>query len=56
MATHPYWMSSAQWADSMEQGGIFATDGSSGWSTANRVFVKYWCAMQQCACKCMLCV
>ena len=25
----------------MEQGGIFATDGSSGWSSANRIFVKY---------------
>jgi len=39
--THPYWMSSLQWADSMEQGGIFAVDGSSAWGTANRIFVKY---------------
>jgi hypothetical protein len=82
--THPYWMSSEQWADSsacpscvgalhlahsasfapelnarlrcracycaltpayvparaVEQGGIFATDGSSGWSSANRIFVR----------------
>jgi hypothetical protein len=39
--SHPYWMSSSQWADSMEQGGIFASDGSSGWSASNRIFVKY---------------
>lgn len=38
---HPYWMSSTQWSPEMAQGGIFATDGSSPWGTANRVFVKY---------------
>ena len=38
-----YWMSSTtpkQWATSFAQGGIFATDGSSAWGTANRVYVK----------------
>ena len=39
--THPYWMSSKGWAYEMAQGGIFATDGSSQWGTANRAFLKY---------------
>ena len=38
---HQYWMSSTQWSSNMAQDGIFATDGSSPWGTANRVFVKY---------------
>ena len=28
------------WATSFAQGGIFATDGTSAWGTANRVYVK----------------
>ncbi len=38
---HKYWMSSASWDEEMAQGGIFATDGSSPWGTANRVYVPY---------------
>ena len=38
---HQYWMSSTSWSPVMAQGGIFATDGSSPWGTANRIFVKY---------------
>ena len=43
-ATHGYYMSSTipkQWATSFAQGGIFATDGTSAWGTANRVYIKY---------------
>ena len=43
-ATHGYYMSSTtpkQWATSFAQGGIFATDGTSAWGTANRIYVKY---------------
>lgn len=40
MAGHSYWMSSLSWAPTMVQGGIFATDGSSAWGNANRIFVK----------------
>ena len=42
-ATHFYWMSSSAapgWATSFAQGGIFATDGTSAWGNANRVYVK----------------
>lgn len=38
---HQYWMSSSSWAPEMAQGGIFATDGTSPWGVANRVYVKY---------------
>ena len=38
---HPYWMSSTQWALTMAQAGIFATDGTSPWGNANRIFLKY---------------
>ena len=42
-ATHDYWMSSKAkpWQPNFAQGGIFATDGSSAWGTANRIYVKY---------------
>ena len=42
-ATHDYYMSSIKkpWSYDFAQGGIFATDGSSPWGTANRVYVKY---------------
>ena len=43
---HQYWMSSTKWAPEMAQGGIFATDGSSAWGTANRIYIKcvaLWC-------------
>jgi len=33
-------MGSGDWTDEMAQGGIFATDGSSPWGSANRIFVK----------------
>ena len=41
-ATHDYWMSSRAkpWQPNFAQGGIFATDGSSAWGQANRVYVK----------------
>ena len=41
-ATHDYYMSSIKkpWSYDFAQGGIFATDGSSPWGTANRVYVK----------------
>ena len=42
-ATHVYWMSSSAapgWSTSFAQGGIFATDGTSAWGNANRVYVK----------------
>ena len=41
-ATHDYWMSSKAkpWQPKFAQGGIFATDGSSAWGNANRVYVK----------------
>ena len=38
---HLYWMSSTDWSPTMAQGGVFATDGSSLWGTANRVYLKY---------------
>ena len=34
-------MSSTQWAPTMAQAGIFATDGTSPWGNANRIFLKY---------------
>ena len=37
---HQYWMSSTKWAPEMAQGGIFATDGSSAWGQANRIYIK----------------
>jgi hypothetical protein len=42
-------MSSKSWGTQLAQGGIFATDGSSPWGAANRVYIKYctsdlWCA------------
>ena len=42
LVMHDYWMSSVlkPWATQFAQGGIFATDGTSPWGTANRVYVK----------------
>ncbi len=40
--TDPYYMSSTSWTPEMAQGGIFATDGTSPWGTANRC-VRLWC-------------
>jgi hypothetical protein len=37
---HQYWMSSTKWTSTMAQGGIFATDGSSPWGNANRIYIK----------------
>jgi hypothetical protein len=41
--SRPYFMSSTvkPWTPTFAQGGIFATDGSSEWGTANRVYLKY---------------
>lgn len=38
--SHEFYMSSKIWNSQMAQGGIFATDGSSAWGNANRVYVK----------------
>ena len=49
-ATHDYYMSSIKkpWSYDFAQGGIFATDGSSPWGTANRVYVKCVTTIQPC--------